>query len=87
MLRNRTLAYDGMSTLAFGPVDLFDRIRLYSSLALAFLLFVQAAFWFAIAVRHLWYGALLAAGLPMAIAAVLGAAAAFFWWWGLAARR
>ena len=68
-------------------MDLFDRIRLYASLALAFLLFVQAAFWFAIGVRNLWYGAILEAGLPMAVAAVLAAAAMFFWWWGLAARR
>ena len=68
-------------------MDIFDRIRLYSSLALAFLLFVQASFWFAIGVRSLWYGEILAAGLPMVLAAVLGAAAAFFWWWGLAAKR
>ena len=68
-------------------MDLLDRIRFYSSLALAFLLFVQASFWFAIGGRNLWYGAITAAGPPMALAALRFAASAFFWWWGQGARR
>ena len=68
-------------------MDLLDRIRLWSSLALAFLLFLQAAFWLAVGVLRLWQGALAEAGLPFLVALVLFAAAAFFYRFGLAARH
>lgn len=68
-------------------MDLLDRIRLWSSLALAFLLFVWAAFWFAVAVRNFWYGAVAEAALPLTLAALFAAASVFFWRWGVAVRR
>ena len=68
-------------------MDPLDRIRFYSSLALAFLLFVWAAFWFSIAVFALWHSSLGEAVLPLALAGVFAAASAFFWRWGLGARR
>ena len=68
-------------------MDLLDRIRFWSSLALALLLFVWAAFWFAVGVLHLWQGALASAGLPLGIAGIFAGVSWFFWRWGEAARR